>query len=54
MIAFVVLALAALVGVLLATLDGPHDRARTERFSELIIVAGAVTTAAGVAVAVVT
>ncbi len=53
MIAFVVLALAALVGVLLAALDRPHDAARTARFSMLILVAGAVTTAAGVAVAVI-
>ena len=52
MIAFVVLALAALVGVLLAALDRPHDHARTERLSLVILAAGAVTTAAGVAVAV--
>ncbi|GID97827.1 hypothetical protein ACFQFC_08305 [Amorphoplanes digitatis] len=49
MIALPVVLLAALVGVLLAAADSPHvqDKARIERLSTLLLVAGAVTMAGG-------
>ncbi len=52
MMVLVVLSLAALAGILLAAFERPHDGARTERLSVLLLVSCAVTTAAGVAVAV--
>jgi hypothetical protein len=49
MIALPVVILAALIGVVLAAVDGPyaHDKARIERISLLLLVAGALTMTGG-------
>ncbi|MEU4215171.1 hypothetical protein [Actinoplanes sp. NPDC026623] len=49
MIAIPVVLLAAFIGVVLAAVDGPypHDKARIERLSFLLLVAGALTMTGG-------